>query len=131
MYKNYNQLYLFFPNQHDRNYANQMIRFRFGEQCQMNKVYLLIYDKFYTNQNLYANMSKNPKPKPKTKHEYEYEYEHETHKQLCNLCTQKKSQIVKKYANFISLFLNAQTNEQNEPKKYRKHFKPLNQNNNK
>lgn len=27
----------------NRNYANQIIRFRFGEQCQINTVYLLIY----------------------------------------------------------------------------------------
>lgn len=45
---NYNQLNLFFPNHHDRNYANQMIRFRFGEQCQITKsLFIDLYNKFY------------------------------------------------------------------------------------
>lgn len=41
----YNQINLFFPPIiMNRNYANkQAIRFRFGEQCQINTVYLLIY----------------------------------------------------------------------------------------
>lgn len=74
----------------NRNYANQMIRFRFGEQCQINTSLFIDLqqqkNQFYTKQTKYANEKPN-------KHEYEHEQKETQVMQL--LYTQKTKQKTK------------------------------------
>lgn len=110
----------------NRNYANQMIRFRFGEQCQINTslfIDLQQKNQFYTKQTEYAKM-KNQTNMNMNMNKTETQVMQFIYTQKTKPKTKMSQNEPKKMNEQKSLLL---LQNALKPNKLRKHFKPLKQ----